>query len=77
MPAAELTAWRAYWQISPFGDYRDDVHAGVVASTIANVHRGKGRKPFSTEDFMPFRQQHRVTVEEIECRINKFMKRYH
>jgi len=32
---------------------RDDFRAGIVASVIANVNRGKGAKPFTPQDFMP------------------------
>jgi len=48
--ARELVDWVAYWSIEPFGD---DYYAhGIVASTIANVFRSKGRR-FRPEDFKP------------------------
>ena len=28
---------------SPWGDYRDDLRAGVVAASVYNAHRTKGR----------------------------------
>ena len=77
MPAVEVSAWRAFYRISPFGDYRSDVGVGVIASTIANVNRRKGASPYSPDDFMPFNQKPVVTEDVIEQRINKFMKRYH
>lgn len=43
----------ADWQIEPWGDYRTELAAAIVASTIANVHRAKDAKPFSPADFMP------------------------
>lgn len=33
--------------------YRRDVGSGIVASTLANVHRGKDQKAFHPHDFMP------------------------
>ena len=53
MSAAEMSEWQAYYTINPFGDVRDDLRAGIVASTIANANRGKGQKPFAPADFMP------------------------
>jgi hypothetical protein len=52
----ELTEWMAYEALEPFGEERADMRAGIIASTIANVNRGKGQKPFSPTDFMPFSQ---------------------
>jgi len=48
----ELTEWAAYYQLDPFGSYRADLQAGVVASTMANIHAKKGHK-FGPSDFMP------------------------
>lgn len=46
---------------------RADFHAGVVASTIANVNRAKNQKAFKPADFMPAKKakpKKRQTVEE-------------
>lgn len=32
---------------------RADLRAGIIASVIANVHRGKGSRMFTPRDFMP------------------------
>ena len=40
-------------RIEPFGEYGDYFRAGIVASTIANVNRGKDQKAFTPHDFMP------------------------
>ncbi|MFZ2738093.1 MAG: DUF4035 domain-containing protein [Burkholderiaceae bacterium] len=50
----ELTEWMAFYQLEPFGDFRADVRAGIVASTFANANRARDTKPFTPEDFMPF-----------------------
>lgn len=56
MRPSELGEWAALWSISPWGQQRDDLRAGVIASTVANVHRDPKRRPtpFRPLDFMPF-----------------------
>ena len=51
--AAELTEWEAFDRLDPFTRERDDLRAGIVASTIANVNRGKGKRAYTPKDFMP------------------------
>ena len=53
MDSRELTEWMAYDVVEPFGDGRGDVQAGVVASTIANIHRAKSARPYRPTDFVP------------------------
>ncbi len=53
----EFTEWVAYSQLEPFGDLRGDYRSGVVAATLANVHRTKDARAFRPEDFMPFLEQ--------------------
>ena len=52
MPAPVLFRWMAYAQIEPFGEERSDLRAGIIASTVANVNRGR-RAPYKVSDFMP------------------------
>ena len=47
----ELTDWMAYYALEPFGQERGDLQAGVVASTVYNVNRGKGDKALAPADF--------------------------
>ena len=49
----ELTEWRAYYALEPFGEDRADLRAGVIASTMANVFRKSGTPPYKAQDFMP------------------------
>jgi len=49
----ELTEWRAYYALEPFGDDRADLRAGVIAATTANVFRKSGTPPYKARDFMP------------------------
>ena len=68
--SAEFLEWQAYALLEPFGEERGDLRAGIVASTIANVNRGRSTKPYRPRDFMPqFRPRRREperiqTVEE-------------
>lgn len=49
----ELTEWMAYEQVTgPLGPERADVHMAILAATIANTARGKGRKA-RPKDFLP------------------------
>ena len=52
MSSRELTEWMAFDLVEPFGDRRGDIQAAVVASTIANVNRGKSTRPYEVQDFI-------------------------
>lgn len=52
MSSAELTYWRAYNKIEPFGSERDELHTALLAQMQANSNRGKGQKAHKLEDFM-------------------------
>ena len=74
MSGVELLEWMAYYKIEPWGEKRADMRAGVIASTIANIFRKKGRKPFKPVDFMlQFEKpkKRKQTADEIK---NAFMK---
>jgi len=53
----ELSEWMEYYKSDPFGNARSDLHAGIVAATIANVNRGKNSRSFQPSDFMPFEEK--------------------
>ena len=71
MGSDELSEWMAFYQLEPFGDYRADYRAGVVASTFANAHRAKDASPFRPEDFMPFLEKNRA-VDETPLNVARF-----
>lgn len=52
MSNRELHEWAEFSGLYPFMPERMDFVGGVVASTIANVHRGRGQKAFSPDDFI-------------------------
>lgn len=49
----QFSEWMAYARLEPFGEERADLRAGIVASVIANVNRGKKQKPYTPQHFMP------------------------
>lgn len=51
--SVQFAEWMAYSLLEPWGEGRDDLRAGIVASTVANANRGKNAKPFKPQDFMP------------------------
>lgn len=51
MPARELVEWIEYETLEPFGAWRDNWHAAVIASILANVNRKPGTPPVSMADF--------------------------
>jgi hypothetical protein len=53
MTSPQFAEWMAYSRLEPWGEERDDLRMGIVASTVANVNRSKDRKPYKPTDFMP------------------------
>ena len=51
----------AFYRLEPFGAERDNLHAGIVASMVANVNRDtkKRPEPFAPHDFL-------IEVEDFE-----------
>ena len=47
----ELTEWRVFYGLNPWGPERADLRAGTVASVIANCHSTD--RTFKPSDFMP------------------------
>lgn len=55
----------AFWQLEPFGGDSPYIGHAITASTIANANRGKGKKAYKLEQFMPkFGAKKAQTVEE-------------
>ncbi len=74
MTAIQLREWELYFNEEPFGHDLGFYQSGIIASVIANVNRGKGSKPFTPEDFIPFmylgkkeiKKEQKQTIEEME-----------
>jgi hypothetical protein len=62
----ELSEWIEFFRLEPFGQEADWLGPAIVASTVANVNRGKGKKAFEVADFMPrFEPKKEQTTEEM------------
>jgi hypothetical protein len=55
-----------------------DVGMGIIASTLANVHRKSGAKPFTLTDFAPYlRAQEAAARPEPEASPAQFISGLH
>lgn len=43
----------AYERLEPFGDWRADWRAALLASLLYNANRGRGDRALQIDDFMP------------------------
>jgi len=74
MPVAELAArmtaqefvehWTDY-RLNPWGEQRNDLRAGMIASMLFNINRGKDTPPRSPTDFVLYRYE---VVDEADVR---------
>lgn len=51
-PATLLAEFKEYELLEPFGQWRDNYHAAMIAWILASVHRDPKRKPPALSDFM-------------------------
>lgn len=73
----QFAEWQAYYQLEPWGEERADLRAGIIASTIANVNRGKGQRAFTPSDFMPEfnpKPKQRMSAEQMAAVMTKFTR---
>lgn len=56
MSSRELSEWRAFYQIEPFGDERADLRQAMTTSAVHNSIQAQAKHPKWTKpgDFMPF-----------------------
>lgn len=50
--ARELDDWFAYWNLEPWGAYRDNLHMATLTALTFNINRGNGQQAKKPEDFM-------------------------
>lgn len=61
----ELSEWAAYERIAgPLGSSRADLQAGIIAATVANANRSKG-KPSTPTDFIPEWDRRPMSPEDL------------
>lgn len=51
MPARDYELLLRYWQQEPWGPWRDNLHAAVIAAEVRRPHLKKGKK-VQLDDFM-------------------------
>lgn len=72
MSAREMSEWMAFAEIEPFGAYMEDIRAGTIASTIANVHRRAGAAAVKPIEMVPWADDTRHCDEGMK--IERFFK---
>jgi hypothetical protein len=53
MSAAEFQQWWLYYQCEPWGEWRGDFQAGLLASTMVQLWSDSRGKRLRPQDFMP------------------------
>ncbi|MFQ5626658.1 MAG: hypothetical protein ACE5FM_08410 [Methyloligellaceae bacterium] len=73
MDAREFVEWVAYESLEgPVGRHRTNALLATLCLIAANMFRGKGRRAFKYEDFMPEHKPPKPSKEEIIARLNLF-----
>ena len=66
MSSAEISEWIAFNSLEPFGSEASYFGHAIVASTVANASRSKGRQVFKAEDFVPkFERKKAQSINEM------------
>lgn len=52
LSAKEFSEWLAYFQLEPWGEYRDDLRMGVLTVRVANALRSKDSQPTTLKDYI-------------------------
>lgn len=63
----------AYARLEPFGEERADLRAGIIASTVANVHRSRKQRPMKPSDFMPKFDYRPPAPEAVAARVRAML----
>jgi hypothetical protein len=75
MTTDELTYWRAFERLEPFGSPARHWCAALIAQMLANIHRTKKTKAFKLEEFLPnTRLRQRVASQELSSKLISFFK---
>jgi hypothetical protein len=54
MDSEEISWWIAFDSVDPIGAWRTDYSVAMLCALQANSNRGRGQKPLTVNDFMPF-----------------------
>jgi len=55
----------AFYALEPFGGDTGYIGHAITASTVANVNRPKGKRPYKVDDFMPEFGKKAQSVEQM------------
>jgi len=70
----EFVDWQAYYLLEPFGGDTAFLQSGIIAATIANVNKAKGKTASLPSDFMPdFKKRFETPKKQSTKSIKKFM----
>lgn len=60
--SAELTDWKAFSLLEPFGERVADQRHGIAQAVATNLQRDSKRhpEPYTPEDFIPWHEKHRT-----------------
>lgn len=61
--ADELIEWMAFYKLDPFGGYRTDVNAALIASTMANIHRSADSTEYDLDHFVLFDRHPQASLD--------------
>lgn len=53
MSSRQMAEWRAFWQVEPFGAFRDDWRFACLLAMLANMFRDAKEPPIGPMEFMP------------------------
>jgi hypothetical protein len=73
MSGPEFDEWRAFYALEPFGDWRADHRAGVIAATVFNMNKAEKTDPLSPRDFMPLIERPEVKPRTPQSLKHKLM----
>jgi hypothetical protein len=62
--------WAAYYEVDPWGTERHDLQAGIIASTVYNMARGRGSHAMTPADFMYQADRRPLSPEELQAKID-------
>jgi hypothetical protein len=66
MTQREFERWRKYWAIEPWGPWRANMHAAILAQAMLLPHVKKGAK-IRLDDFMIMDPQERASKQQREA----------
>ena len=52
MSSRQMAEWRAFWQVEPFGEYREDWRWACLLAMLANMFRDQKSEPLGPQAFL-------------------------